>query len=379
MVKRKPLPWEKPDNLWLQHSEYSRLVGYEIARLEKDSPTVTKTKQILGLLPITIHVITLIVIALYEIHHGRRVIIRDIHLCLHIFGIVMFLLNNRIVYTRKDDLVEVIEWTEKLYTNFDRAEWCAEEKLNLYRTTFNMIHYLRKSVYFFVGGLGLGAMALTYATNQGVSPGWVYSTERIYGNWYWFEIMCIEQLITAYWVFRVVIIFVSNYIILSQHCSGQFRILSCAIRQLKDGSQSVEEKRDLLRKIQQFHEELLNNIGVVDSVFTVSLIMNKLQSVVLITFIGSLFLATEGEYMTKFSGSSCVVMFLVYPFFGQSIIDEADDFFVATYDCDWLELPIKDRKSLLLIMLMAEQPTGLTSGGLNYTNFMELTDVSSFV
>lgn len=364
--------WEELNNLWSQHAEYSRGIGFEVTKQKKDNPKTARIKRVLISTIIIIYLTILICVALYEIKSGRRSIIKDVQFGLQLIGNFTLLFNESIIYYNQKDLIDLLDWSEGIYSSFDGADWCVSEKTQLYRNCFNIIRLLQKMPGILCVGLCIGAIVLTYVTGEGITPVLIYSTEGFYGKWYCFEIVFVLFSIVAYLIFRIVIVYVTTYILLVEHCSAQFRILGCAMRQLKKNDQT----ETLLGTIQNLHAELLDKVNVLDEIFTLPLLINESICVMAFTLVGALHLSGDGDTLTEVSGASAGLLFVLFPYFGQNIIDGADDFFLATYECDWLEFTLKEKKSLLLLMLMASRPIGLSSGGLHFSNYQELTDVS---
>lgn len=127
----------------------------------------------------------------------------------------------------------------------------------------------------------------------------------------------------------------------------------------------VEPDTVLVKEIVAKHEALLTLNGKLEYVFASSFLYNLVQSSALLCFI-LLQLATSSDV-------SVIGLFVAYLvtgfiqialicFLGQKLIDSSSSLADAAYNCDWLRIKdIKERKSILMIIVKSQKPTCLTA------------------
>lgn len=58
----------------------------------------------------------------------------------------------------------------------------------------------------------------------------------------------------------------------------------------------------------------------------------------------------------------CLIMqLLTFSYFGSKLMDESEFVAVAAYDCDWYDKPVIFQKSISLIIMRSQRPSGVSA------------------
>lgn len=373
-TKKKKTP--KPDiaSLRRQHADFCHIMGYELMKEKKSSKLASILKQAFCYLIITVNMSLLVVQSLYEHKSGGHLLVNLVQIGIMAFGAIAFVLNGLSFYQNQANLIKSLDYCEQLYTNYEGKPWAEREQLSLYRKTSKIATTLYQCSTVIPMAAVVLSFFMTLITGRRTLPVQLYENKGMIERWPWFHIIFINQTVDVYWYFRFIIFNLTTFIIFVKHCSAQFRVLACAMRDI-DNDPTDEDKSKSLQTVQRLHSGLLEQINTLDSIFRFSLLTNKIVCVIAFTLAGAISLYNRSAVpcfiMAVFNGLFCSI----FPYFAQEIIDAADDFFLATYECNWLKFSVKDRKTLVLVMLMAGKPVGLSTGGFNLSSYQELTDV----
>lgn len=138
---------------------------------------------------------------------------------------------------------------------------------------------------------------------------------------------------------------------------------------------NVENISKMIISIGRQHSELIQMVKHVNLIFSNSLLTNELFCITCVPFVGVLVL-TNQYFNIAFAVIFLILFNMTYSFLGQKVIDSANKFSEVIYNCDWTQFSTWNRKQLVLIMLMAQQPVGIKSGGFHYVDYRQLTQVS---
>lgn len=207
--------------------------------------------------------------------------------------------------------------------------------------------------------------------------------QELMDDFKYYVLLFIWQLFFNFAFWQIILFLVCTYIILVQHIQAQYQALGRKLRELTDAAQlkkanakgSDVEFSKQLDTIGREHAELLQIIGDTNKIFEFSLIINEFFAIVCITIALITFQYEQEE--TVFA-CQCVLLFsiyLIYPYLGQEITTTAEDFADAGIECNWVDLSVVNKKKLGLIVMMAQQPVGLSSGGFHYSNYLEMSQV----
>lgn len=170
----------------------------------------------------------------------------------------------------------------------------------------------------------------------------------------------------------------STFSIIVKSFSKQYHTLSESIKNLATVKSDTGVGKDL-DSIGKLHSTLMENIKVFSSIYRIPLILNEYLCIVCVIIPFLIVFYEPDEHV--FIGSAIVVVTvsLIYPIFGEELSNNALNFVMATNECDWISLSNENRKKLAFILLMAQKPVGVSSGGFHYSNYIEIAQVIKLV
>lgn len=204
-----------------------------------------------------------------------------------------------------------------------------------------------------------------------------YNADLITQNWTEYIVMYLIFVAHSFAFWRVSLFALTTYIVLVRFISKQYEVLS---QMINEGSGPGSKRSQIeigqnLNTIGQMHVELLNNLTVFSNLYTMILLINETFCVAVVSIAVTSFLYQPNEINFAIIALMSVIYNLLYPVFGEEISSSAEDFEKAIYYCDWNDMSVRNRKSVALILLMAQKPVGVTSGGFHFSNYTELSQI----
>lgn len=199
---------------------------------------------------------------------------------------------------------------------------------------------------------------------------------------HWAVLLSCLLIMTIFYFNRVMVFTFSLFTIFVHEIAGEYKCLGLAINDL---SLLAEEESDDKQVSEQLngigarHSNLLTMLSDLNDLFSTSLLASELFSIVGIPLCGFSFLFRDSSVTAGVGAAFTVLFKILYSLVGQHIITSANQFEAALYECNWIEFSPWNRKQLALMMLLAQKPVGLRSGGFHYVDHAQLMSVSRLI
>lgn len=205
----------------------------------------------------------------------------------------------------------------------------------------------------------------------------------VYHRYEWMNrihwIICLDSFFFLFSFFfnRVLFFVMCLFATLCHNIGGEYKCLAATVKKIQKNNKGSIDSWNELNSIGQRHAKVLEMVKDLDITFSKPLLASEIISVTCIPLFGiSCWLDTS--VFSGGVGATFVFFFLSFiSLLGQYIGSCAENFSTALSECDWIKFSAWERKQLALMMLMAQKPVGVRSGGFYYVNHGQLTQVSN--
>lgn len=307
----------------------------------------------------------------YEHYRGRSYFLGDCRTLIIAIGFIATQSYGLFLLYHREKVYTLLNWCEQISSEVDG------DQQKYYKFIKNLQTFKIVNVTFvFVGPI------ITYLmTKERILPIPYYAVEEAMPNTGLFLAFFVLEMIADYCFWQSSIFAISFYYIMVQYISAQYKTLShrimssCTVTTITPTNDGKTVRRSVLDEVGAKHADLLTQINQLSSIFTHMLMFNEALAVLAIVVSMVTFQYASNEVgfgvSAAFVGSSS----LVYPFLGQEISSSAEDFAEMVFYGDWLNLSHSNRKKLSLILMVAQKPVGIETGGFHFANFLEIGQV----
>lgn len=205
-----------------------------------------------------------------------------------------------------------------------------------------------------------------------------YNVFEWMNNFYWVLVFNLLFICLAIYYNHTLFLSLNIFRIIVHHLAGEYNYLCSALQDIETISCDSDHFEQISKKltcIGRRHSKILEMIKDMDTIFSRCLLAIEMYCVIAIPLM--FFSFQELQFLAIALGFLFEIIFnSIYSICGQQIINGAEEFGSALYECDWLTYSPWNRKELALIMLMAQKPVGIRSGGFYFVNFVQLLKVS---
>lgn len=322
----------------------------------------------------------------------------DIRCSMIVMGALCIASCGLFLFTNQNKLNGLLDYCEKLSKN---AEFKEDSMLKIVKFLHALAFIISSSC-----GLGIVAMLIVFKDRRLPTP--IYYPEKFISNTPFYICLCLYQTIWTLALWLYYSFFFATYIVMVEHISTQYKILSNRIKnlneehksQIENTKETTSEQKNMstvkkidenstetdysfldttaeLNEIGQLHAELLENIGEANTMFRLPLLFNEGFVILCITMNGILILYELKDVVFVIENFCVMIGSLIYPYLGEKISSTAEDFADAIYECQWLRVSPLLRKKVALLLMMAQMPVGFNSGGFHYSNYLEISQVNN--
>lgn len=303
---------------------------------------------------------------IYEHLHGRGTFYKDFRsftintsvLCTAIPGIVLFINQHK--------LLEVLNWYKDITKESDSC-----------KRQMKIIERLQRMQIWSPIWTSILAATSSVLLNKRQLLVSVYNADLVSEPLAKYAIIFTLFCMNSFSFWRLSLFSLGNLIIFVNFITKQYENLSKMVTNcLSTAEKGCQSEIGIkLNNIGTLHSELLYNLSIVSKLYEIPLILNEVLCVLALSVSITTFLFEPGETNSGISALMAVVFNFSYPVLGQWISSAAENFERAVYYCDWHNCSARNRKTLTMILLMASQPVGLSSGGYHLSNFMEISQI----
>lgn len=277
------------------------------------------------------------------------------------------------MFSNQDKLRELMDYCQKLSSN----EKFEESRL------LNIIKIVQKVAFFSPAYMVAGTIGMSFSTKERQLPMPVYYPKELMENTIFYGTVLSFQIDFVFAMWQYISVFLSTYIIMIQHISKEFQVISEDLKNLANikGRPFQRLLSQGLDQVGLKHAQLLEQLSVANSIFSVPLLCNEVFCVACIAITVITFEYEIEEQVFASSGVALISLGMIYSVSGQGISSSAGDFVDAAIECDWLQLFPTIRKRLMLMILMVQQPIGISSGGFHFSKYLKVSQVrfSNFI
>lgn len=296
----------------------------------------------------------------YFLGDCRTLILAIGFFCSQCYGIILF-------YHRKK-VYSLLNWCETISTEMEG------DQQKYYKTIKNFQLIKIINVMF----LMLCPIVTYIVTKERVLPVPFYVVEELSSGTRSFALLCVTEVIANFVFWQSNVFTLSFFYIMVQYVSNQYITLgqkimkSCCLITVGENTNG----KSMLDEIGAKHSELLAKLNEFSSIYNVILLFNEVLAVFafVVSIVTFQYAINEAGFglSALFVGSQC----LIYPYLGQQIGSSAEYFArTVAYNEDWLNLSPTNRKKLALIMMVAQKPAGIKTGGFHFSDFLEIGQV----
>ncbi|XP_059622546.1 odorant receptor 4-like [Phlebotomus argentipes] len=226
-----------------------------------------------------------------------------------------------------------------------------------------------------VGSAFLATSLLTALNMRPDSLGFVIRIPFLEPHIFYEEIVFLAQILLVVVASRTMILIDSSVFFVGLHVMAALNILRDCIEIL---NMKIAENADYFKTILKYHNDVIENICVLNEAIEKISFVQILSGTVLI--IGNFFLIRK-ESDQMFAYILCVCMLgqiFLLCLFGEFIKIKLDKLSTTLYMTNWYELSVKDQKTFLIILAMAQRQYGLKAAGMYDVNIYAFIQRSSF-
>lgn len=319
----------------------------------------------------------------------------DIRCGLIVLGTLCIASCGLFLFTNQNKLNGLLDYCEKLSRNTEFKE----------DTLLKVVKFLHLLAFIISSSCGFGIIAMLIMVKDRRLPTPIYYPDKFISNTPFYTCLCLYQTIWTLALWLYYSFFFASYIVMVEHISTQYKILSQRIKDLDQKQMKIEDlevkevgnslfrvKNKIqpttlnneyslidataeLDEIGRLHAELIENTGEANTMFRLPLLFNEGFVILCMTMNGILMIYELKDVVFAFENFCVMFGSLIYPFLGQRISSSGEDFAKAVYECQWLRVSPSLRKKVSLLLMMSQQPTGFNSGGFHYSNYLEIAQI----
>lgn len=185
----------------------------------------------------------------------------------------------------------------------------------------------------------------------------LYSNDGFVTELPWFFVILAWGYIYCIALNKQVAFNLTTYILLNNHVVAQLKIVAKIFENL--GPSTLH----LLEPAIRAHIEVLDQALLVSELFSRPMFVIEGITLSATVFAGICFILSPENAVIAAGVVTFILCGYLYSFFGQSLMESSLEVADAVYNGNWVDLSVNDRKKLLLVLMRAQRPAGIMSGG----------------
>lgn len=348
------------------HNNFAWTLGIQISCNPTVNPRLKLNFCILSQIILLVHITIVFGFMIYEHFVERAYFLGDCRSAIIMAGVTCITTFGLIFYLEQKNLTKLFDWCEKIVPNED-----FKQELSL--STIRFLHNFSYSVPILSS---LGSIGMNFFVAERQMPIAIYSLPEVTRNFeYYMMIFIFHNCVNlVFWKYTCFVL--STFVILVKHLSGQYKMLTKVMGRLGVESKNHAACSQKLDLIGLKHSELILMLKETSRIYRVILILNELFCIICIVVSITILAYEFEEAVFGFAVILITALSLQYPLLGEEVSSTAEEFCRTVYECDWVHFSNRNRKKLALILLMAQQPVGVSSGGFHNANYLEVSQVS---
>lgn len=166
-------------------------------------------------------------------------------------------------------------------------------------------------------------------------------------------------------------------LVLITHATVMYRMLAEEMLQLdRHDIESIEVKEKLSEVIKR-HTVIIDVTNDIKSLYSISIGTNFGNNAICISFLFSLRIEELFGFIPILL--YCLLVFFLYCFLCQNLVNAAELFERSVYSCGWEKFDVKEQKAVYLMLLQAQQKVEILAADIVPVNFRTFATTCQFI
>lgn len=323
---------------------------------------------------------------LWEAHRDRQgapVVFKDVFVLIFCFGGSSGFYFNTKIFFHQQKITELLKWCERLYDPIPHQTLnriSADVMNDVVRKTQKLtrVLYIGSNLDAF-GLIGVSSLPfLLFGKKMFIFP--LYNDKK--WEFLYFHLIFLFQALYSFYFVRQCAMNIATFSILAKHLSARLRFIARILEVVGTEAWAYKHQKEsnachqVLSYVVDMHSEVIEKIKSVSDFFSTPMILTEVYDVLALTFAGMVIHQYREAAPLALSCILAVVATGLFSFFGQEIIDSAED--VATSIEKVYNFQKKQVNVVKLIVQMSQKRVGITSGGFRMISYAQFLDVRHF-